>query len=450
MANVYATKSGNWSDTTVWNTGSLPTSADDVYANTFTVTVDVTATVLTINNTAASGISAGGRFQPSNGANLTCTATATISPSTLFINSTLISGQSATFNLSNITISNSGNYDVIINTSSGTLNLNFLSVILNTGGFTGRSLILNQSSGTINLVAAINNGSNSASNSAPVINSSSGIINITGLISGSAASRSVYNTGGGTINITGNAQGGSAGIGIENSSTGTINITGTCTGGSSTGNAFVNSSTGTINHIGTAQASPTAPAIGVGAAGQITNLTGPLLSTDETYAGGAAASGVNPCAALRWFPLDTALSTFEYRMRGQTLSGSPSIRPARRLYLTDAYAATYPSASNVRTSTTYGPGNIYTGTCTVPPAGSVLFGVPTDNTVGTVSVTITPTELRDALGLASANLDSQLTTVNSNTAAVPASVRSELSPELARALNAATTQEVGDIVDNAL
>jgi hypothetical protein len=33
MANVYAVKNGNWSDTTLWNTGSLPAIIDDVYAN---------------------------------------------------------------------------------------------------------------------------------------------------------------------------------------------------------------------------------------------------------------------------------------------------------------------------------------------------------------------------------------------------------------------------------
>ena len=37
MAIVRAVKTGVWSDTTVWNTGSLPTSADDVYSNNFTV-----------------------------------------------------------------------------------------------------------------------------------------------------------------------------------------------------------------------------------------------------------------------------------------------------------------------------------------------------------------------------------------------------------------------------
>lgn len=71
MANVYATKNGNWSDTTVWNTGALPTNADDVYANNFTVTIDQTVNVLSIRTTSAAGINAGGGFVLDNAYNIT-------------------------------------------------------------------------------------------------------------------------------------------------------------------------------------------------------------------------------------------------------------------------------------------------------------------------------------------------------------------------------------------
>ena len=62
MAIVYAVKTGNWNDPTVWNTGALPTSADDVYPNTFQVTINQNFTVKSLDNRAATGVTAGGTF----------------------------------------------------------------------------------------------------------------------------------------------------------------------------------------------------------------------------------------------------------------------------------------------------------------------------------------------------------------------------------------------------
>jgi hypothetical protein len=52
MAVVYAISSGNWSSGAIWNTGSVPTSADDVFTNSFTVAMDTNATVNSLNNSA--------------------------------------------------------------------------------------------------------------------------------------------------------------------------------------------------------------------------------------------------------------------------------------------------------------------------------------------------------------------------------------------------------------
>jgi hypothetical protein len=62
MAIVYAVATGNWSNTAIWNTGSLPTSADDVYSNTFTVTINQNITVKSLDNRATTGVTAGGSF----------------------------------------------------------------------------------------------------------------------------------------------------------------------------------------------------------------------------------------------------------------------------------------------------------------------------------------------------------------------------------------------------
>ena len=63
-------------------------------------------------------------------------------------------------------------------------------------------------------------------------------------------------------------------------------------------------------------------------------------------------------------------------------------RSDRNMYFTDAYASTYPAITNVRSGTSYGVGNIYTGTMVVPPAASVSYGVPVDNTTGTSAINV--------------------------------------------------------------
>jgi hypothetical protein len=67
MAIRYAVATGNWSSTATWNGGTLPTSADDVYANNFTVTINQNVTVLSLNTTAATGVNNGGTFTFSSG-----------------------------------------------------------------------------------------------------------------------------------------------------------------------------------------------------------------------------------------------------------------------------------------------------------------------------------------------------------------------------------------------
>ena len=70
MALRYAVATGNWSNTATWDGGTLPTAADDVFSNNFTVTIDGTFTVLSIRNTlnaALPTIIAGGQFRFANG-----------------------------------------------------------------------------------------------------------------------------------------------------------------------------------------------------------------------------------------------------------------------------------------------------------------------------------------------------------------------------------------------
>jgi hypothetical protein len=54
------------------------------------------------------------------------------------------------------------------------------------------------------------------------------------------------------------------------------------------------------------------------------------------------------------------------------------------LLYTAAGAFNHPAESDVRNGVSYG--TIYTGTCAVPPAASVVKDVPVDNTVGTYAL----------------------------------------------------------------
>ena len=55
MANVFAIKAGNWDDATVWDNGIVPTSADVVYTNGFTVTIDADVDVNQLRNGSNNG-----------------------------------------------------------------------------------------------------------------------------------------------------------------------------------------------------------------------------------------------------------------------------------------------------------------------------------------------------------------------------------------------------------
>jgi hypothetical protein len=353
MAIVYATKPGVWSDTTVWNTGALPTSADDVYSNTFTVTIDTSPTVLSISSTATTGVTAGGLFVISaNG----ITLTADVGSGNTVLSVTVGAGLSANV-VGNITSSAGSNSQAVNFSGSGTLNITG-NVLSGPAGGSNFSLGVNLSgAGTLNITGSCTGGS-----------------------AGGGGPDGVRINGTGTANITGICAAGTSGSGAVNIG-GTLNITGTCIGGSSGATSgAANFSAMTV--VGTVQASASGPGVGNGSATQVTYLTGPLLCNSPND----ASAGVNPCIALRWFPADTALSTFQYQMRGATASGSPSVRPERQLFLTDAYSSGYPASNNVNNGSTYGPAGIYTGTMNIPNSSTVSFGVPVGVTTGTMII----------------------------------------------------------------
>lgn len=133
MADVRATKTGNWSDVTVWNTGSLPQAGDDVYSNTFTVTIDQNVNVLSIRNSSGTSITAGGGFICSTARTITLTGSGVIAGATASINCLTLSHTSGnTVTLTGSVLGGTGASAIgVAVTSTGTTNI--------TGNITGGS-----------------------------------------------------------------------------------------------------------------------------------------------------------------------------------------------------------------------------------------------------------------------------------------------------------------------
>ena len=379
MAFRYAVATGNWSNTATWDGGTLPTAADDVFSNNFTVTIDGTFTVLSIRNTlnaALPTILAGGQFRFANGGNLTCTATQAIyvGSTTPTLEMTLASPNTGTFNGNVLTMTNTANYIAIRHSSSGTLNCNGnYSVDGSTGS---RSLISVTSTGILNVVGDISS-------------TMTGTFTIT---------NSILMTTAGTVNVTGNVTAStntSATSATISASNGTINITGNTT--ASSNQAVYLSGAVTYNQIGNVNASTVQPAIlnvtnaaTISVTGIITAGSGsPAIyssfaltsgygsGTFVKVSGNVVNSTNNMAIVAPRVTIDTNTSSWLFQI---------STGGNRTLYA-DGVALGNPSAANVRFGTTYGISNQLTGTLRVPTAANVLSGVLVDNTTGTLLMT---------------------------------------------------------------
>lgn len=397
MANVYAVKSGNWSDTTVWNTGALPTSADDVFANGFIVDINISPTVLSIRNTSAAGINQDGYFRILSGVTLNCTANSGLINGNVFnavLNCSIATGSCSVIgNLSASIINNTAvSVQTLYFTGAGTLNFTG-NIVWGAGGNNRQSVIANSGPGILNIttVGDITNSTQTNALDAVIINTSTGTINITGSL------RSAYrNTYDQPI--------------VQNDSTGTVRIFGSIT----------------VDSLGTY-------VIGTGSRNQQTFLSGPFITN---------AVGTNPNLSVKW-RWTSGVGPSYMTVSNSTATGF------KNLYTSDSTLSQsgQPSASNVRSGTIYGPASELTGTCAVPAAGSVALGVPVDNTTGTA--VLTAANVRTAVGMASANLDTQLDAIPTASENATA-VRTELNTELTRVSNCATVATTGQQIQDAL
>jgi hypothetical protein len=381
MAFRYAVATGNWSNTATWDGGTLPTAADDVFSNNFTVTIDGTFTVLSIRNTlnaAAPVIAAGGQFRYANGGNLTCTASPAIvvGSTTPTLEMTLASGNTATFNGSVLTLTSVNNYNAIKLSGTGTLNLNG-NYNINTGGAITQ-IIYVTANGILNIVGDLSSSNTAATNAANALRVDSiSTINVTGNVTTNATVNGFNNvcpisiTAACTLNITGNVNGGVTPV-IFIISSATINIIGNVLGSAQP--AIGNTTTAsTISVTGITTAGSSAPAIYSSfalisgyASGTFVKVSGNVVNT----------SNIMAIVAPR-VTIDTNTSTWLYQI---------STGGNRTLYAAGV-ALGNPATTNVRFGTTYGASSELTGTLRVPSAANVLSGVLTDATTGTLLMT---------------------------------------------------------------
>jgi hypothetical protein len=363
MANVYATKTGNWSDITVWNTGALPTSSDDVYANGFTVTVNQVINVLSIRTQSNTGINAGGGFTLSTAYN----GTADIYAGTTACLTYTANGCNWIGNCNGG--SASASYG-INNNSSGTFTI--------TGNCNGGSSldtygVNNNSSGTVNITGNCNGGSGTG-RSDGARNNSSGTVNITGNCNGGSGvdAHGARNNSSGTVNITGNCNGGSAtsNFGTQNTSIGIITIIGNSTGGIVSGASGANNaSTGTLT-VTTATASSSTNILAAGVNGAV---LGGITRVKNIIFGSA---GQTPISGYIRFENGTDNTANVLKQNGTTVALSDPLNVSNLV----------PAIANVRSGITYNNGT-QTGTLIVPSPSNVVKDVATDNTVGTYSTT---------------------------------------------------------------
>jgi hypothetical protein len=396
MAVRYAIATGNWSNTAIWNGGTLPTSADDVYSNNFTVTIDQDVTVLSIRNTAQAPAAAGGGFIL-NGSNLTVSATGggfvtgatrllTYTGSNCVLNGNIIGSTTTaaieslfhnstgalTINGDVSNISTSPAITIIRTNSTGTLNINgnifsdghgtnvdvitictvnIVGNVTRFGSFRRGNLINITAGATVNITGDITQLSTANGNFIIVINSIPSVVNITGnVVSNNNNGATAIAPGQGTLNITGN-------------------VSYLTTGGA---NAIYSNFNGYISIVGTISTSANGAAVSSTGAGAINLFSGPFICS--TY-------GFVPYQCVRMHLIPSVGTYFEFR--DETTNGALSpgaIAPPTRMISPSAIADA-PIASNVRAGIVYANGS-QTGTCVIPPTASVAYGILVDNTTG--------------------------------------------------------------------
>jgi hypothetical protein len=379
MATIYATQSGNWSSTSTWVGGVLPTTGDDVFSNNKTITIDQDISVQTLRNLSNTtpAITAGGGFVISSVTgtrNITLTGANTVGYTSAGIWGsganvlTISATSSATINLTYPT----GQPQVNISSGSlitGNATINYVGTMNQNASFSPVFNIQNTAAGgTMNVVG---NPIGSGVEAAGILVSAAGYtLNITGnLIGGGGAGNgnpsAVRLSAASTLNVTGNVTAaGAAGYGIECAIAGsTINVTGNVTAAAVNGIIFSTNNTLTVN--GNVTSSSAASGISNTNTSATITVNGNLTNVSDYMAVSSPKLRISPTTSQTW-TIQTAGTN-------------------RQMLTTNAFT-NYPAVSDVRFGVTYSNSGSLTGTSYIPVASSVAFGVPTGPTATGTSI----------------------------------------------------------------
>ena len=213
MANYRAVATGNWSNLAIWQddaSGSyvassvLPGAGDVVYANGFTVTLDIDVAVQEVRTTTGVNVVAGGNFTFGGGNILTANVFAGTS---IGVSNAQTAGKTINGNIVGATAGGSAG---VQHQSSGTLIINGNA----TGGTAGTAPgVINTSSGTVIINGNVTGGSEI--NSWGVNNASIGSAIVNGTaFGGTAAVEGANNASSGVLRVT-TAQGSDAAAGVR-------------------------------------------------------------------------------------------------------------------------------------------------------------------------------------------------------------------------------------------
>lgn len=350
MATRWAVINGNWSNPATWDGGVLPTSADDVFADGRTVTIDQNVTVLSLRNTNRGGGTLGGAFTMNDPGYTIVASGVGLLPG---------SGTLLTF------------------TGNGTMNI--IGNIVGASGVT-QTVLTSGTLPTINITGRIAAGAG-ANQVAILTQGSNTTLNVTGDVVASGATSAIVIGGGGTqtVNVIGNLyhsatyQNLATSLRVEGNLA-VVTITGRIENANSGSQIVYMVGGGSLLTIfGSVRAgAPTGTALSHGVRSDATS-NGVVLQGDMTdHHSGAVAIYTR---LFRMTPTNSGVT----RYADQSTFGSGSLVSR----ISPDNATGMPARTNVRSGTLYGYNNELSGSLAIPPVQAVQYGVAVDNTTGT-------------------------------------------------------------------